>query len=114
MAAETIGNPPSLSKRLVRQWMWAGIGFAIIVLVIVVKSADLDVHSPELKSSCQVEVNADTLNVRAGPAADAAVVDHLSRGEVVAAQPEVSNGYRKLKQDQWVATQFVTAKNDHC
>lgn len=114
MAAETIGNPPSLSKRLVRQWLWAGIAFAVIVLGVVVKSANLDVHSPDIKSSCQIEVNADVLNVRAGPAADAAVVDRLSRGEVVDAQPEVSNGFRKLKQDQWVATQFVTAKNDHC
>jgi len=113
MAAETVGNPPSLSKRLTRQWLWAGIALAIIVLVILVKSADLDVNTSPTGDTCQVEVNADVLNVRAAPAGDAAVVDKLSRGDVVDAAPEVANGFRKLEESRWVSAQFVTP-NDRC
>lgn len=114
MAAESVQNPPSMSKRLARQWLWAGIALAVVVLVILIKSADLDVNRPGgTGDSCQVEINADPLNVRAAPVADAPIVDTLSRGRVVNAQPEVANGFRKLEDNRWVADRFVTP-NDRC
>ena len=113
MAAEPVQNPPSLSKRLIKQWRWVGIGVAIIALAIVSRSADVRLGNLGRPDRCQVEVNADVLNVRAGPGTDTASVGKLSRGDLVDALPDTANGFRKLGDNRWVSLQFVTS-NSHC
>jgi hypothetical protein len=62
---------------------------------------------------CQVEVNADVLNVRANPSAAAEPVGKLNRGDIVDATSETRDGFRKLADNRWVALEFVTS-NEHC
>jgi uncharacterized protein YgiM (DUF1202 family) len=113
MASEPVQNPPSLSKRLIKQWRWVGAGLAVIILAVLSKSADVDLSRVGQSDRCQVEVNADVLNVRAGPSTDTPTVKKLSRGDIVDALPETNNGFRRLAADGWVSAQFVTA-NQHC
>jgi len=113
MASEPVQNPPSLSKRLIKQWRWVGAGLVVIFLAVLSKSADVDLGSAGQSDRCQITVNADVLNVRAGPSTDTGAVKKLSRGDIVDALPETANGFRRLDPDGWVSAQFVTA-NQHC
>ncbi|HEY0640355.1 MAG TPA: SH3 domain-containing protein [Pseudonocardiaceae bacterium] len=108
--AETVGNPPSLSKKLAKQWKWVLVAVAIVVLAVMSSNADLSLGEAGQPTgeTCRVEVNADILNVRAGPGADTALVDKLNRGDVVEATSETSNGFRRIGTDRWVASEFVT------
>ncbi|HEU4346887.1 MAG TPA: SH3 domain-containing protein [Actinoplanes sp.] len=111
MAAEQVQNPPSLSKRLSKQWRWVAIAVAIVALAILSKSAEarLTDFNNNRPDKCQVEVNADVLNVRAGPGTDTPSVGKLSRGDVVDAEAITLNGFRKLGENRWVSQSFVTA-----
>jgi uncharacterized protein YgiM (DUF1202 family) len=111
--AEVIGNPPSLSKQLAKQWKWVAVAVVVIALAIISRNADINIgEATPTGDQCRVEVNADVLNVRAGPGADSASVGQLSRGEVVPAQPELTNGFRKIGDNRWVATEFVTTSGN--
>lgn len=113
MAAEPVQNPPSLSKRLKRQWRWVLVALAVVALAVYSRSADVDFGQLGESDRCQVEVNADVLNVRAGPSIDTEAVGRLSRGDVVDALPDTANGFRKLEENRWVSLEFVTS-NEHC
>jgi uncharacterized protein YgiM (DUF1202 family) len=113
MADEQVQNPPSLSALLIKQWKWVGVALAVITLAIVSKSGDVSFDQLSKSDRCQVQVNADILNVRAGPGADTAQVEQLKQGDIVDAQPEVANGFRKLGDNRWVSDQFVKP-NSHC
>ena len=56
---------------------------------------------------CTVTVTADILNARSSPDGSAPVVDTYHRGEVVSADRTMSNGFRQLAPDRWVAAEFV-------
>jgi uncharacterized protein YgiM (DUF1202 family) len=65
--------------------------------------------------ACQMKVtNADVLNIRSSPDANATVVGKLQNGQVTSAQKTVQNGYRQLNTDQWVSAQFVTVVSGSC
>jgi hypothetical protein len=113
MASESVQNPPSVSKRLIKQWRWVGVAAAVVILAVMSKGADVDFGRVGSSDRCQVEVNADVLNVRAGPGVETEAIRKLSRGDVIDALPETTNGFRKLDGDGWVAVEFVTA-NQHC
>jgi uncharacterized protein YgiM (DUF1202 family) len=113
MASEPVQNPPSLSKRLMKQWRWVGVALVVVALAVLSKSANVDLGRAEQVDRCQVEVNVDVLNVRAGPSIDTQSVRTLSKGDVVDATAEITNGFRRLADNGWVATQFVTP-NSHC
>jgi uncharacterized protein YgiM (DUF1202 family) len=108
MATEPVQNPPSLSKRLIKQWRWVAVTAVIFTLAIMSKSADINFGGGfDDTDRCQVEVTADVLNVRAGPGTDTEAVDKLSRGDTVDALPETTNGFRKLAENRWVSLDFV-------
>lgn len=109
--AEVIGNPPSLSKQLVKQWKWVAVAVVVIALAIMSRNADINLGgATPAGDECRIEVNADVLNVRSGPGTENASVGQLSRGEVVPAQAELNNGFRKIGDNRWVATEFVTTQ----
>jgi hypothetical protein len=58
-------------------------------------------------TQCRVTVTADALNVRAAPAADAQRVGRYTRGTQVDADRVVENGFRKIGENRWVATEFI-------
>ena len=106
MAEEKVGNPPSVSKKLIKQWRWVAIGIAIVALAVISKR-DINFDLGSSSTKCQIEVTADVLNVRAAPDVNSPSVEKLNRGKVVDAQSEVSNGFRKLGDGRWVALEFV-------
>jgi hypothetical protein len=105
-----VGNPPSLSVKLTRQWRWIWLGLVLMVLTVYLSNVDLNLGGflGSSDSTCRIEVTADVLNVRAGPGTEYPTVQQLSRYTVVAATAEVSNGFRKLGDGRWVASEFVT------
>lgn len=107
-----------LSKR-----MLIVIGVLIVVVVVFIIQSKNNPNGGSSNSggtstssgACQMKVtNADVLNIRSSPAANATVVGKLQNGQVTSAQKTVQNGYRQLNTDQWVSAQFVTAVSGDC
>jgi len=57
--------------------------------------------------SCTVTVTADMLNVRSNPDSDASVVQTYHRGDVVAADRTILNGFRQLAPDHWAMQDYL-------
>jgi hypothetical protein len=57
---------------------------------------------------CRVEVSAETLNVRAGPSTQAALLEVVARGTILDATRTVSDGFRELADGRWAADEFLT------
>lgn len=64
--------------------------------------------------ACQVQVTADVLNVRSGPAQHDKVVGKLTTGAVKPATKTVQNGYRELVKGQWASDQFLKQVSGSC
>lgn len=58
---------------------------------------------------CRVSVNVDVLNVRSAPDSKAGIVGKYSRGAQTNADKKVTNGFRKVGDNRWVAAGFVQA-----
>jgi len=65
-------------------------------------------------SGCQVQVTADVLNVRSGPAQTDKVVKKLTTGAIVAATSKKQNNYRELAANQWADDQFLKTVSGPC
>jgi uncharacterized protein YgiM (DUF1202 family) len=111
MTTPTPAQPTANSP--LRRWRWALVAIAIVALAFISGrgGAQLETNDPDGgerdTGRCTVTVAADVLNVRAGPGTQHATVDRLSRGTVVDAQQETSEGFRKLAEGRWVASEFV-------
>lgn len=90
-------------------WRWILVGTGVVLLAIISGgNRDDDDDGGQSGGGCEVEVIAeDLLNVRDGPGTDHTTVDQLEPGDVVQAQREVVDGFRKLDDDRWVATEFI-------
>ncbi|WP_020668265.1 SH3 domain-containing protein [Amycolatopsis nigrescens] len=58
-------------------------------------------------TGCRVTVSADVLNVRSEPNANAGIVGKFQQNAETDAQPEVQNGFRKLAEGKWAASEFL-------
>jgi uncharacterized protein YgiM (DUF1202 family) len=108
--------PGAGSKRL-RQLRWALVAIGIVALAIISDrggrpNTDNPGDDDGGSRRCTVTVIADVLNVRAGPGTQHPTVDQLSGGAVVDAEPETSDGFRKLAENRWVSSQFVRPSPD--
>jgi uncharacterized protein YgiM (DUF1202 family) len=56
---------------------------------------------------CQVSVTADVLNIRKAADPKAAVVGKYQQGAKLNVDKKVTNGFRQLGDDRWVAAKFV-------
>lgn len=81
-----------------------GVGVVAFALV-VHRNADASQSNPQ----CAFTVNADVLNVRAGPATTERVVGRLVQSQPVTAQPLVSNGFRQLDATRWASADYLVA-----
>jgi uncharacterized protein YraI len=59
-------------------------------------------------SGCELRVSVAQLNVRSGPSQQAAQVQALAQGATVDGTTTVTNGFRQLKDGNWVFDQYVT------
>jgi hypothetical protein len=64
-------------------------------------------------TQCRVTVTADVLNVRAAPALDAPIVGKFLKNAETNADKVVENGFRKIANDRWAASEFLTPKEGH-
>ena len=64
-------------------------------------------------AQCRVTVTADVLNVRAAPALDAPVVGKYLRDAETDADKLVENGFRKLGDERWAASEYLAPKSGH-
>lgn len=58
-------------------------------------------------AGCEVTVTADVLNVRSAPDPNAQVVGKFNQNARTTAQAMVQNGFRKLADNKWAATNFL-------
>ncbi|TNC21670.1 SH3 domain-containing protein [Amycolatopsis alkalitolerans] len=58
-------------------------------------------------SGCKVTVTADVLNVRAAPDVHSEIVGKFKQNAETGAEPVVQNGFRKLADSKWAATDFL-------
>jgi hypothetical protein len=65
-------------------------------------------------NSCQVQVTANVLNVRAAPNGTAKIVATLTNGAVKSATSTVQNNFRELAPNQWAAAQFLKTVSGSC
>lgn len=87
----------------------AGIAGFIFIMGLGKNVSEAGSSSPS--SGCKVTVTADVLNVRAQPAPGAQIVGKYQRNAETEAQLEVQNGFRKLAENKWAATEFLTPVN---
>lgn len=66
------------------------------------------------QAGCQVQVTADKLNVRSGPAATDKIVHTFATGAIIAATSTVQNGFRELATNQWASNQFLKSVSGPC
>lgn len=89
-----------------KKWV---IGGAVVLGVFLLFAAHNNENSSGVGASrsCMVTVTADMLNVRSNPDSDASVVQTYHRGDVVAADRTIRNGYRQLAPDQWAMQDYL-------
>jgi hypothetical protein len=87
----------------------------IIVVVLVgigiIYVTGADKRAADASSSptgCKVTVVADVLNARSAPAADAGIVGKYNKDAQIDAQPVVQDGFRKIADNKWAKTEFLT------
>jgi hypothetical protein len=81
-----------------------GIGFVAIAMFNH-KDATASLSNPQ----CAFTVNADVLNVRAGPATTTQIVGRLVQSQPVTAQAVVQNGFRQLDASTWASSDYLVA-----
>jgi len=59
-------------------------------------------------TGCKVTVVADVLNARSAPTADAGIVGKYNKDAQIDAQPVVQDGFRKIADNKWAKTEFLT------
>jgi hypothetical protein len=98
-----------VASKLSKAKRWV-IGVGVVLAIFLLYSE----HERETASTttgnnrpCTVTVTADDLNVRSSPDGNAPVVDVYHRGRVVSADRTISNGFRQLAPDRWVAAEFA-------
>jgi hypothetical protein len=72
-------------------------------------------------TGCKVAVTADVLNARSAPAASAGIVGIVgivgkyNKDAQIDAQPVVQDGFRKIADNKWAATEFLKPLDgSHC
>jgi hypothetical protein len=58
-------------------------------------------------TGCQLQVTAPEVRVRSGPSIATDPLDTLTQGTVVDGTPEVTDGFRKLEGNRWVANEYL-------
>jgi hypothetical protein len=59
-------------------------------------------------TGCKVAVTADVLNARSAPVATAEIVGKYNKDAQIDAQPVVQDGFRKIADNKWAKTEFLT------
>jgi hypothetical protein len=94
------------------------LGLLVLVAVVYVIQGVKKVHAQQPGSTttgqCQVQVVADVLNIRSSPDGKGPVVGKLNTGAIMTAQASVQNGYRKLADNRWAASQFLKPVSGSC
>jgi hypothetical protein len=81
------------------------IGGLLTVIAIIDRGGLTD--TSDGSTGCQLEVAADTLNIRSGPSQQAPLVDTLARGAVVDGTTVVTDGFRQLENDRWADNRYL-------
>jgi hypothetical protein len=104
----TLGIP---KRRLIIGAVLAGIGL-IYVMGTDKQPAGAAGSSP---TGCKVAVTADVLNARSAPASSAGIAGKYNKDAQIDAQPVVQDGFRKIADNKWAATEFLKPLDgSHC
>ena len=97
-----------VARRSVKGWgaVLAG-GLLLTALALLDAPREGTVGVANGSTGCQLQVTAPEVRVRSGPSNTADAVQTLKQGVVVDGTKEVTDGYRRLEGDQWVANEFL-------
>ena len=94
------------------------IGLVVVVALMVIvqnnKKSGAQPTGNTSSGACQMQVTADSLNIRSGPDNTATVVGKLSTGAMTAGTGTVQNGYRELSTGHWASNQFLKPVSGSC
>ncbi len=89
-------------------WAFVVLLGALLAVVALLDRGSLEPSRADGSTGCQLEVTTEELNVRAGPSAEAELVGTFPRGQILDGTTTVTDGFRELEDDRWVADQFLT------
>lgn len=84
--------------------------FALVIALVLGVLVLLDsgtISSSAITASCRVQVTAEVLSARSGADPSAQPQHELHRGDLVGAETEVQNGYRKLLDGTWALSEYL-------
>jgi hypothetical protein len=84
--------------------------FALVIALVLGVLVLLDggsISSTAVTASCRVEVTAEVLSARSGADPSAQPQRELHRGDLLGAETEVQNGYRKLADGTWALNEYL-------
>lgn len=96
-----------------RAMILIGGGAAVMALLVYGDKPPQDAAAAADPTQCRVLVTADVLNVRAAPALEAPIVGKFLKDAETNADKIVENGFRKIADDRWAATEFLVPKEGY-
>jgi uncharacterized protein YgiM (DUF1202 family) len=93
-----------------RGWSFVLIAGLVLAIIAVIDRGGLQAVVPSSTGStgCTVQVTVPELNVRTGPSQTSSQVQTLTQGTTVDGTRTVTDGFRQLKDGNWVFDQYVT------
>lgn len=98
----------ALRRPAYRSWAFVVIVGLVFALVALIDRGNLDLAPSDGSTGCRLEVTADQVNLRAGPAEATELLGVLERGTLVDGISTVTDGFRELEDGRWVADRFLT------
>jgi uncharacterized protein YgiM (DUF1202 family) len=86
-----------------------GVGVVVFALLAHRNADASQGNSSRGNPQCAFTVDADVLNVRAGPSTADRIVGRLVQSQSVTAKPLVRNGFRQLDETRWASVDYLAA-----
>lgn len=94
-----------LQRPNARGWPFAMVVALVLGVLVLLDSGTIS--STAVTASCRVEVTAEVLSARSGPDPSAQPQRELHRGDLVGAETDIQNGYRKLTDSTWALNEYL-------
>ena len=103
---------PKLEASTFRGWTFVIVAGVVLAFLAIIDRGGLGETTSDGSTTCRLEVQATTLNIRTGPSLNAQSVDTLHQGDVVDGTAVVTDGFRQLESGRWADNAYLTPLPD--
>lgn len=96
-----------VARRSVRGWGAVVAGGVLMTALAMLDAPDDGVPGATGSTGCQLQVTASEVTVRSGPSNTTEALATLKNGTIVDGTTEVTDGYRRLPGNRWVANEYL-------